>query len=104
MAREIEVRSIVNSLYLAKSKWKFAFDIDSSARIMRQLLMRLQSQLRFIDAILAPPIKAPLFPFFEEILVRAFLDKVLHLHLLELARAKEKILRVDLIAKCFPDL
>ena len=43
-------------------------------------------------------------PVLKMLVVAAGLDEELHLHLLELARAEEKILRVDFVAEGFADL
>src|SRR5437762_7400976 len=50
------------------------------------------------------PVHALLFPVLEPFHVGAGLDEELHLHLLELARAKYEIARSDLVAESLADL
>src|SRR5438045_1998316 len=104
MAREIEVRAVVNAFDLAKAEWEFELDVAGSLRIMCELFMWLKTHAFFGHAKRLPPIPARFFPLVEEFFVRALFAKELHLHLLELARAEEEILCIDLVAEALADL
>src|SRR6185437_7193628 len=56
------------------------------------------------EAIVSMPVHAPAFPFVEPVHVRARFDEELHLHLFELARAKNEVPRRDLVTERLADL
>src|SRR5436190_1202224 len=66
--------------------------------------MRAKTQLFTLEPELEVPLLARLHPIVEPLVIGTGLTKELELHLLELARAKGKIARVDLVAKRFTNL
>src|SRR2546422_7930560 len=66
--------------------------------------MLVEAQLLGPDPELHQPLHALVSPELEPLLVGARLHEELHLHLLELARAKGEVPRRDLVAERLPDL
>ena len=96
----------MDALHLLRAKREVVVDIPRRFGIVRQ----------FIGAVLVPmdvihihadglvPVPADLPPILEPLVLAARLHEELHLHLLELAHAKDEVRRDDLVAKRFADL
>src|SRR5579883_1762477 len=66
--------------------------------------MLAEAQLGLLDAEVKVPLHALVAPVLEGVLVGAGLDKVLHLHLLELTRAEDEVAGRNLVAEGLADL
>src|SRR5688500_4681816 len=99
MTLQIEVGAIVDALDLSPPEREFVLDVRCSAGIVRKLLVWFRADLRHRHAAIAKPVEAHLHPVVVPRRVLARTDKELHLHLLELASAEQKVLRVDLVAE-----
>src|SRR5205823_7429917 len=108
MLCEIEIAAVVHAFDLleAEAAAEVELDVERGARIVCELfllvLMELQPLLGKPEA--AVPLHALLFPIFEPLLVRAWLDEKLHLHLLEFASSKDEVSWRDLVAERLADL
>src|SRR6266513_2322823 len=106
MAREVEVRAIVNALELLPAERELVLDVVRVLGVMGELFlgMLVKAQLLGPDAQAPQPLHALRPPEPEPLEVRAGLHEEWHLRLLELARAEDEVPRRDLIAERLPDL
>src|SRR5207249_6185206 len=106
VARQIEVRAVVNALELLPAERKFVLDVVRVLGVMGELFlgMLVKAQLLRPDAQTPQPLHPLLTPELEPLEVRARLDEELHLHLLELARAEDEVPGRDLVTERLPDL
>ena len=107
--RQIEVRAIGDPFELApigSAEAETVLDVDRPLGIMGELLLRVLVQPKILgvdsqaDVPVAPLVDPILVPFF----VGSGLDEEFHFHLLELARAENKISRCDLVAEGLSNL
>ena len=106
---QVEVGAVGDALELAPLRALEAeavLDVDGALRVVRQLLLRVleEPQVVPVDAEVGVPVGALVDPVLVPFLVGAGLDEVLHLHLLELARAEDEVARGDLVAERLADL
>src|SRR5262245_33743459 len=99
---EVEVRAVRDAFQLGELRAADAiavFDVDRPLRVMRQLLLWMLKEAQIFLAQAEVEIPPPAFgdPVLVPLLVRAWLDEVLHLHLLELAGPEDEIARGDLV-------
>src|SRR3712207_2826390 len=104
--RQVEVGAVRDALELAPLRALEAeavLDVDGALRVVRQLLLRVLvvPQVLRRDAQVGVPAGALVDPVLVPLLVGARLDEELHLHLLELAGAEDKVARRDLVAEGF---
>src|SRR5256885_5751105 len=108
MRSEIEVGAICDAhqlvplpLFLFTLRKKAILNIDRALRVMRKFFLWLlvEPQVRVRDANVLKPLMTGLDPFLVRGFVFAWFDEIFHLHLLELARAKDKIAGRDFVAK-----
>src|SRR4051812_17361075 len=102
--RQVEVGAVGDALELGPLRSAEAepvFDVDRALRVVRQLLVRMLVVAQVVgrDAEVDVPVPALLEPVVVPLLVTAGLDEVLHLHLLELARAEDEVAGGDLVAE-----
>src|SRR5687767_13662127 len=106
--REVEVAAVVHALDLRESQGaaEVEMDVRRGTRVVRQLFLFLVVVAQAIRREAEPlvPVHPPGAPLLEPLHVAARLDEELHLHLLELARAKNEISRRNLVAKRLADL
>src|SRR2546423_13383134 len=94
------------ALFLFTFRKETILNVDGTLGVMRQLFFRLfvkpEVVIRNSDRL------KPLMTSIDPVLVRGFVfarfDKVFHLHLFELARAKYEVAGRDFVAKRFADL
>src|ERR1019366_3356458 len=93
MLIEVVAAALGDTLELAQSEWIAILDVGGAARIMRQLLLRMlmEPQVVALGPELQEPVQAMLDPVLKplRLFLGARLDKILHLHLLELASSKD---------------
>ena len=113
MRTQIEVGAIGNAhqlvplpLLLFALRKEAILNIHGALGVMRQLFLRLfvKAQVAGRDADIEKPLPARIDPFLVRLFIFAGPDEIFHLHLLELARAKDEIAGGDLVAKRFADL
>ena len=108
MLCEIEVAAVVHSFDFleAECATEIECDIERRARVVRQLAcgVLVKAQPLGRQPKRQVPVQAQLLPLFKPRHVRSRLDKELHLHLLELTRAKNEVAGSNLVAKCLADL
>src|SRR2546430_6603937 len=80
---------------------KAILNVDRAFCVMREFFLWLleESQIRLRDADILKPLIARVNPLLMRLFVFARSDEVFHLHLLELAGAKDKITGRDFVAK-----
>ena len=100
---EVEAAAPRDSFKLAPAERIEIFHVGGAARVMRKFVLRMRTQPQTVarDAVLDVPVEALVDPVIEPALLlgRIGLDEEFHLHLLELARAKNEIAGRDLVAK-----
>ena len=106
MGRKVEVGAVCEPVELFVPKREFKFEIDGALGIMRTVAVGYfeLGRLCSINTYRGKPsmhFEAPIFERFCPI-VRS--DKILDLHLLELARTEDEITRCDFVAKRLADL
>src|SRR5437870_3725228 len=81
-------------------------NVYSAFGVMRQLFpwLLVKAQVFPREADVQEPLQTRINPFLMGLLVLSRAHKVLHLHLLELARAKDEVTGRDFVTKRFPDL
>src|SRR5205823_6241050 len=106
VAHEVEVAAVGDSLELRPADRILVFDVARALRIVGALLRAVLA-----DAQLAPPQavpEVPAEPFVDPVAVPPLRvvrrHEVLHLHLLELAHAKEEVAGSDLVPERLADL
>src|SRR5919108_3678717 len=106
MLRQVEIAAVVNPLQLAPAKGELVLDIEGGAGVVRQFLgaVLVQPQVLPSDAEAEIPVEARLSPILEPLRSGLGFDKELHLHLLELAGAKDEVSRGDFVAERLADL
>src|SRR4029450_12860742 len=106
MGLEVEVGPVRDALDLLPPEGELVLHVRRGLRVVRELvgLVRPQPQLLLADPEVAGPPPPLVDPVLEPLVVAAGLDEVLHLHLLELARAEEEVARRDLVAERLADL
>ena len=108
MLRQIEVATIVHAFDLLEPERasEIELHVERRAGVVRQLLFRVFVELQPVlgETEAAVPGHSLLLPVVEPLHVGAGLDKKLHLHLLEFARAENEVAGRYLVAKCLPDL
>ena len=106
VAREVEVRAVVDPLELLPPERELVLDVEGGRRVVRELVgaVLVDAQLLVADAELPVPGAADFEPALEPLPILARLDEVLHLHLLELAGAEDEVPGRDLVAERLADL
>ena len=104
--REVEVAAVGDALELAPADREEVLDVGGAAGVVRQLVgvVLAQAQVVLAQAEVDVPVVARLLP--EVVPARRLVgrDEELHLHLLELARAKDEVAGRDLVAERLADL
>ena len=102
--REVEVRAGVDTLHFFESERHTEFDVAGCIGIVCQFFVVVEAIVLRAEAQCLVPSHAGLFPAGEPLEFGAGLDKELHLHLLELSHAEDKLSSHDLIAEGLTDL
>ena len=106
---EVEVRAVGDALQLAPllaGETEAVLDVDGALGVVGELLLGVLvlAQVVAVDAQVDIPVGALVDPVLVQLLVGAGLDEVLHLHLLELARAEDEVAGRDLVAEALAHL
>src|SRR5206468_6736359 len=103
---EIEVAAVGDALELRPAEGELVLDVGAPLGVVRQLVGSVLAQTQAFgpNAVALVPREALLLPVLMPLRVLARLDEEFHLHLLELARAEEKIAGRDLVAERLADL
>src|SRR6188472_568789 len=106
---EVEVGAAGDALELleaALGEAEVVLDVDGPLGVVAELLPRVLvlAQVVRADAEVGVPAGALVDPVLVPLLVGAGLDELLHLHLLELARAEDEVAGRDLVAEALADL
>src|SRR2546430_5577372 len=93
MAPEVVVGAVVDPLELLPAEGKLEFDVRRRGRVVRTLVGRViaEAQLAQRDAVLHVPRPADPLPLVVETRRLSRRGEILHLHLLELAGAKDEV-------------
>jgi hypothetical protein len=106
VAAQIEVGPVVDALGLVPSERILELDVDRFRRVVRSFILRVFAEPQ--DGVRDPQVGVPLpasrEPLVEEARRVIGTAEVLHLHLLELARAKDEVPRRDLVPEGLTDL
>ena len=109
MCGQVEVGAVGDPLKLAPLAALESvpvLDVDGALGVVRALVRRVlvEPQVVRIQAEIAVPGQPGLDPALVPVLVGAWLDEELHLHLLELAGAEDEVPRRDLVPERLADL
>src|SRR5439155_23885825 len=98
---EVEVAAVGAALELGPADGEQVLDVARRTRVVAELVgaVGAQAQVRRADAQVDVPAPALAEPVLEPLLGLARRDEVLHLHLLELARAEDEVPGGDLVAE-----
>ena len=103
---QVEVAAVGDPLELRPADREQVLDVRRRRGVVRELLLRVLAQAQVVgaDAEAGVPALALREPVLEPRAGLVRRDEVLHLHLLELARAKDEVAGGDLVAKGLADL
>src|SRR3990170_2229733 len=106
VSAQVVVGAVRDPLELRPAERELVLDVGGRLRVVRQLvlLVRAHAELLLADPQVDVPLEPRVHPVLVPLLVGAGLDEVLHLHLLELARAEDEVPRSDLVAEGLADL
>ena len=106
MRLEVEVGALCNPFEFVEAPGEVELDIGRACGIVRQLVGVVMPHPQHVggDAELHVPVEALLAPVLVPLLTVVGMNEELHLHLLELARSKDPVLRGDLVAEALADL
>src|SRR5215469_4333200 len=96
----------MNAFDLFPADGELVFDIHGSTSVVGKLFrtMRMPAQILETHAEVQIPVPALPAPIFKPLLFAVGIDEELHLHLLELARAENKVSGTDFVAESLTDL
>ncbi|KAF5053164.1 hypothetical protein DSECCO2_401160 [anaerobic digester metagenome] len=104
MGAKVEIGAGVNAFQFLESKWETEFNIGSGIGVMGQLFVVVESVIVFTEAQGKVPFKALFLPEFKPLQLSAGAHKILHLHLLKLAHAEDKLAGDYFVAESLADL
>src|SRR5206468_5590776 len=106
VATEVVVGAVVDALELVPAEREFELDVRRRGGIVRAFVCGVVAELQLVarDPLLDMPGESRLFPLLVEARRLRCAREVLHLHLLELARAEDEVPRRDLVAEGLADL
>src|SRR5207244_10537632 len=104
--RQVEGAAVREPLELRPADRKEVFDVARRARVVRKLvlLVRPYAQVALAQAVARVPAVALVDPVLVPAVGLVRRDEILHLHLLELARAEEEVAGRDLVPERLADL
>ena len=99
MLTQVKVGTRVNTLHLLEAERHVELDVGSCIGVVSQLVMVVETVVLSTEAQILMPLHTCLLPFGKPIQFCTWLDKELHLHLLELAHTEDKLTGNNLIAE-----
>src|SRR5215210_4430631 len=99
MAAEIEVTPVVNAFDFLPAERKLVLDVERRPSVMGQLASAVLVPLELgrSEPEGSVPVHTPFPPALEPLRIGPGLHEELHLHLLELTRAKDEVARCNLV-------
>ena len=104
MLAQVEPCTRVDPLHFFESERHLVLDVGSRVGIVCQLIVIVEAVLVRAKTKSLVPFHPYFFPVFEPIQLFTRYDEELHLHLLELPHAEDKLACHDLVTERFPDL
>ena len=104
MVAQVEVGTAVNAFQFLEAEGEVELDIRGGVGVMGQLLVVVETVIIGPHSQVYVPFHAGFLPLFEPVQLGAGLDEELHLHLLELAHAEDKLAGHNLVAEGLSDL